>query len=185
VKFIAALLLSLSLLLPPGFAIEVYADVPNARSMALGENGTIFVSNRRASSVYAIVRGDEGYAQIIRMNPDGSDRETFVEGIRNSVGFTWHPDSGELWFTDNGRDMMGDDIPPGELNHAPVQELGPHVAPLGLKFYTGDSFPAEYQGQIFIAEHGSWNRSKKIGYRVSLVRLGNGKPASYEVFAEG
>jgi glucose/arabinose dehydrogenase len=123
-----------------------------------------------------------------------------------------------MWFTDNGRDMMGDDIPPCELNHAPrqglhfgypychagdiadpkfgvrrdcsnytppVQQLGPHVAPLGLKFYTGDMFPEEYRNQVFIAEHGSWNRSKKIGYRITLVRLDGNRAVSYEPFAEG
>ena len=152
------------------------------------------------------------------MNPDGSDREIYASGVRNSVGLTWHPETGELWFTDNGRDMMGDDIPPCELNHAPrkglhfgfpychggdvadpeygkqrrcgdftppVQKLGPHVAPLGLRFYTGDMFPPEYRGQIFIAEHGSWNRSKKIGYRVTLVKLEGNRAVSYEPFAEG
>lgn len=293
--------------LPPGFSIATYADVPNARSLALGDRGTLFVANRKGQSVYAVVvdvdgstrtieltddmnapngiaffDGDlyvaeidkvtryadiednldnvpdgevlsielsskrhhgwryigfgpdeklyisigapcnvcdeAGYAQIVRMNPDGSERETFASGIRNSVGFTWHPESGELWFTDNGRDMMGDDIPAGELNHAPerglhfgfpychagevpdpkfgdgkncsdyvapAQKLGPHVAPLGVKFYTGEMFPPEYRGQIFIAEHGSWNRSKKIGYRITMVRLEEGRAVSYEPFAEG
>lgn len=158
---------------------------------------------------------------ILRMNPDGSSREIFAHGVRNSLGFTWHPGSGEFWFTDNGRDMLGDDIPPGELNRAavaglhfgfpychgsgvvdpefgalgrcedstpPVQELGPHVAPLGVKFYTGDMFPDEYRNQIFIAEHGSWNRSKeagKTGYRVTLVRLKDNIPIAYEPFMEG
>ena len=293
--------------LPPGFSIEVYADVPNARSLALGDDGTVFVANRRGDSVYAIIPNDvsrrevielvsdlstpngiayfngdlyvaeisrvlryrdvmsrlrnmpdaevldidlpskrhhgwryigfgpddklyisigapcnicerEGFAQIIRMNPDGTDREVFATGIRNSVGFTWHPETQELWFTDNGRDMLGDDLPPDELNHAPVagldfgypychggdildpqfgsgkncgdytppaRKLGPHVASLGVKFYTGTEFPTEYQGQIFIAEHGSWNRSKRIGYRVSLVRLRDGIAVGYEVFADG
>ena len=123
-----------------------------------------------------------------------------------------------MWFTDNGRDMLGDDLPADELNRAPIaglnfgfpfchagdildpefgdgkncsdysppaQKLGPHVASLGLKFYTGREFPEQYRGQIFIAEHGSWNRSKKIGYRVSLVRLDGGKVVSYEVYADG
>jgi glucose/arabinose dehydrogenase len=293
--------------LPPGFAIEEYADVPKARSLALGDRGTVFVSNRKGRSVYAVVEDDDGktrtiellddmstpngiafhdgdlyvaeidrvyryanvedrledmpeaevlnidlpsdrshgwryigfgpddklyisigapcnicdefgYAQIIRVDPDGSGRETFASGVRNSVGFTWHPETEELWFTDNGRDMLGDDIPPCELNHAPrqgmhfgypychggdildpkfgqgrdcgnytppAQKLGPHVAPLGVKFYTGDMFPPEYRGQVFIAEHGSWNRSKKIGYRVSLVRLDGNDAVSYEPFAEG
>lgn len=293
--------------LPPGFVIEEYADVPEARSLAKGDRGTLFVSTRKARSVYAVVENDDGstrtiellddmstpngiaffdgdlyvaeidtvyrfadiednlesvppgevldielpsdrshgwryigfgpdgklyisigapcnvcdrfgYAQIIRMNPDGSDRETYASGVRNSVGFTWHPQTGELWFTDNGRDMMGDDTPPCELNHAPrpglhfgypychggdvadpefgkgracsdytppAQKLGPHVAPLGVTFYTGEMFPPEYRGQIFIAEHGSWNRSKKIGYRVMLVRLEGNRAVAYEPFAQG
>ena len=159
------------------------------------------------------------YAGILRMNPDGSAMEVFARGIRNSVGFAWHPDTKELWFTDNGRDNLGDDIPPGELNRAykgglhfgfphchgvgirdprygkdvdcsnfepPVQSLGPHVAPLGMAFYDGEMFPEEYVNQVFIAEHGSWNRSKKIGYRVSLVRLNEaGEAISYQPFAEG
>lgn len=161
---------------------------------------------------------DPIYASITRINPDGSGREIYAEGIRNSVGFTWHPETNKLWFTDNGRDNLGDDVPPCELNHAPekgmhfgypfchggtikdpefgnkrscseftkpVQNLGPHVAALGLKFYTGDMFPGEYKNHIFIAEHGSWNRSKKIGYRVSLVKLENDKSVGYEIFAHG
>ena len=159
------------------------------------------------------------YASITRIRPDGTGREIYARGVRNSVGFDWHPVTGELWFTDNGRDRLGDDAPPDELNRAPepglhfgyphchggdisdpefgdarpcsgftppAQKLGPHVAGLGLRFYTGDMFPAEYRNQIFIAEHGSWNRSRKIGYRVSLVRLdGSGNAVAYEPFAEG
>jgi glucose/arabinose dehydrogenase len=292
---------------PAGFSVEEFADVPKARSLALGDKGTVFVSNRRGRSVYAVVREpdgatrtiellddlnapngiayhdgylyvaeisrvtryanieenlenvpraevldidlpdkthhgaryigfgpdnklyisigspcnvceEEGFGVIIRMNPDGTGRETYARGIRNSVGLTWHPVTGDLWFTDNGRDMLGDDLPPDELNRAPAmgldfgfpychagdipdprygddkscaeteppaRKLGPHVASLGLRFYTGTQFPAAYHGQIFIAEHGSWNRSKKIGYRVTLVRLANGVPVSYEPFAEG
>jgi glucose/arabinose dehydrogenase len=158
------------------------------------------------------------YASIVRMNPDGSGLETFARGIRNSVGFDWDPATSELWFTDNGRDNLGDDIPPDELNRAPrpgldfgypyvhgtsildpvygkgrspseftlpERELGPHVAALGMRFYTGSMFPASYRGQVFIAEHGSWNRSVPIGYRITLVRLEAGKAVSYEPFAEG
>ncbi len=155
---------------------------------------------------------------ITRMRPDGSGLEVFARGVRNSVGFDWDPRTRELWFTDNGRDWLGDDRPPDELNYAPrpglhfgfpychgrgipdpefgarhpcaeftppAIELGPHVAALGMRFYTGSMFPPEYRGQIFIAEHGSWNRSRPIGYRVTLVRLAEGRAASYEVFAEG
>jgi glucose/arabinose dehydrogenase len=159
------------------------------------------------------------YANLNRMNPDGSEFEVFARGIRNTVGFDWHPQTKELWFTDNGRDRMGDDQPPDELNRAPrpgldfgypychggtiadpeygarracrefvapAQNLGPHVAALGMRFYTGAQFPAAYRNQIFIAEHGSWNRSSRIGYRVSLVRLdAAGKALAYEPFAEG
>lgn len=161
---------------------------------------------------------DERFSTIMRMNPDGTELEVFAYGVRNSVGFDWHPDTNELWFTDNGRDMLGDDIPPDELNYArqmglhfgfphlhgktvkdpdfgknvdftrfttPAQELGPHVAALGMRFYTGTMFPAEYKNQIFIAEHGSWNRSKKIGYRVTLVKLSGNTAVSYTPFAEG
>ena len=128
------------------------------------------------------------------------------------------PETHELWFTDNGRDRITDDIPPDELNRAPeknlhfgypychgnnisdsefgdkqdctesvspIQELGPHVASLGMRFYTGEMFPSEYRNQIFIAEHGSWNRSQPLGYRITLVRLENNLAKSYEVFAEG
>ncbi len=163
-------------------------------------------------------RSDERYAAILRMNLDGGGLEVFARGVRNTVGFDWHPTTRELWFTDNGRDMMGDDLPPDELNRAsapglhfgfphchggdlpdpefgrtepcdrftpPVQKLGPHVAALGMRFYTGTMFPEEYRNQIFIAEHGSWNRSTPIGYRVTLVRLEGNRAVSYEPFAEG
>jgi glucose/arabinose dehydrogenase len=153
------------------------------------------------------------------MDADGANAEMYVQGVRNSFGMDWHPDTGELWFTDNGRDRLGDDVPSDELNRvtaqgqhfgypyihqgdlpdpefgvgrsadefvAPAQKLGPHVASLGFEFYEGSSFPPEYHGQIFIAEHGSWNRSEKIGYRVSLVRLdADGSAVSYETFADG
>jgi len=160
----------------------------------------------------------EIYASITRMNPDGSNMEIFSEGVRNTVGFAWHPETKELWFTDNGRDRMGDNIPPDELNRAlkkgmhfgypychgenisdpklgnkkdcndftkPEQELGPHVAALGMIFYTGDMFPDKYENSILIAEHGSWNRSSKIGYRISFVKLNENTAKNYTPFAKG
>ncbi len=163
-------------------------------------------------------RDDERYASLMRMNADGTDLEVFASGIRNTVGFDWDPKTGELWFTDNGRDWLGDDKPPDELNRAPeaglhfgfpyvhgkaipdpkygrkgfparftppARELGPHVAALGMRFYTGDMFPPAYRGQIFIAEHGSWNRTTPVGYRITLVKVEGDKAVSYEVFAEG
>jgi glucose/arabinose dehydrogenase len=295
---------------PPGFRIEVaVADIPNARSMVMGQDGTLFVSTRKLGKVYAVtglgstdvpkvtviaeglnmpngvafrdgalyvaeisrilrypgieralqdvpdpevIRDDfptdahhgwkyiafgpdgklyvpigapcnvceeSGYAVIMRMNADGSDLEVFAEGVRNTVGFTWHPDTGEMWFTDNGRDWMGDDIPDCELNHAPragmhfgfpychgrdvldtefgagrrcsefvAPALGfrAHVAPLGIEFYSGSMFPAEYRGDIFVAQHGSWNReASKVGYRVVVVRMEDGRAVASEPFAVG
>ncbi|MFO8078827.1 MAG: sorbosone dehydrogenase family protein [Armatimonadota bacterium] len=161
---------------------------------------------------------EEIYASITRMDPDGSDLEIIAHGVRNTVGFDWHPETGELWFTDNGRDSMGDNLPPDELNRLseigehfgypychgrdvldpqfgegrsceeftlPEAELGPHVAALGMRFYTGEMFPEQYHGDIFIAEHGSWDRSEKIGYRVTRVQVEGDEAVSYEPFAEG
>jgi glucose/arabinose dehydrogenase len=161
---------------------------------------------------------DEIYSTITRMDLDGKNQEIYARGVRNTVGFTWHPETGEMWFTDNGRDMLGDNYPPCELNRVqvsgkhygypychgsdisdpefgskypcddfvkPVQNLGPHVAPLGVKFYDGNMFPDEYKGDIFIAEHGSWNRTKKIGYRITRVKIENNKSLGYEPFIDG
>ncbi len=186
--------------------------------IAFGPDGKLYVP---VGAPCNICNPGDPYASILRMNADGTELETYARGIRNSVGFTWHPETHELWFTDNGRDHLGDDVPPCELNRAPepglhfgypflhgkdvvdpefgdveppdgtdsvapVQELGPHVAPLGMEFYTGGSFPDEYRNQVFIAEHGSWNRSEKIGYRVMMVRLdASGAAVSYEPFATG
>jgi glucose/arabinose dehydrogenase len=295
--------------LPPGFEIGVFASsVPDARSLALGPAGVVFVGSR-ASSVYAvrysgakatavialasglrlpngvavrdgalyvaevsrILRYDIGellagpasakpvvvtdrypgethhgwkfirfgpdgwlyvpvgapcnicepdprHALISRIRPDGSGYEVFARGIRNSVGFDWDPRSKELWFTDNGRDMLGDDLPSDELNHAPRAgmnfgypychqgdtadpqygskracseftppevKLGAHVASLGIRFYTGAQFPPEYRNNVFVAEHGSWNRSRKVGYRIARVVVEGGRAVKHEVFAEG
>ena len=159
------------------------------------------------------------YATICRMNLDGSELEIFAEGVRNTVGFDWHPETGVLWFTDNGRDWMGDNKPPDELNKAlthgmhfgfpyihggevkdpefwdkrprdvafirPAQELPAHVAALGMRFYDGEMFPEYYNNAIFIAEHGSWNRSEKIGYRVTMATLDKGAVKTYKPFASG
>lgn len=303
--------------LPEGFSISVYAnDVPGARSMALGDKGTLFVGSQRAGNVYAISDtdgdhkadktvvvakdlwwpngvafkdgalyvaeinrivkfedienkldappepvvvidtlpeeqmhgwkylnfGPDGklyfnigmpcndcdaateqnnplFGTLQRVNTDGTGLETFALGVRNSLGFDWHPASKDLYFNDTGRDLMGDDVPHCELNRAtaqgqhfgypyfhggdladavygagkkaddyvkPIQQQGPHVTPLGLKFYTGDQFPAEYKNRIFIAQHGSWNRTIKIGYCIKQVTLDEaGNAATYEDFATG
>jgi len=142
----------------------------------------------------------------------------FARGIRNTVGFDWHPVTKALWFTNNGRDWMGDDLPPDTLHTAPAKgldfgfpychsgdipdpkfgksqpceafagpaaKLGAHVVPLGMVFYNGKRFPKTYRNQIFIAEHGSWNRTLPIGYRITTVRLEGNQPVSYDVFAQG
>lgn len=300
------------LTLPAGFSIEIYsADVPNARSLASGPKGTVFVSNRTEDKVYAITdansdqkadrvrvvasgldtpngiayrngtlyiaevgrllridgidnkldappkpqlvtdklpkekhhgwrylrfgpdgllyipigapcnlceRDDAIFSTIARMKPDGTGLEVFASGVRNSVGFDWHPETKELWFTDNGRDELGDDLPPCELNRAskagqhfgfpychagnildpsfgqgkscasyepPAKALGAHVAPLGMRFYTGKMFPAKYHNAMIVAEHGSWNRSRKNGYRVMVAQLDGNKVVSYEPLVQG
>lgn len=186
------------------------------RYIAFGPDGKLYVPVGAPCNICD--RDKDGFAQIWRMNADGSGREVVARGVRNTVGFTWHPTTKELWFTDNGRDMLGDNQPPCELNRlakagshfgypachggtikdpelgqsadcskfvAPVQNLGPHVAPLGVKFYTGTQFPKEYRGRVFIAEHGSWNRSEKIGFRITTVTLDGNRAVSYEPFATG
>jgi glucose/arabinose dehydrogenase len=203
---------------------QVVADgLPYKNSMhawkyiAFGPDGKLYVPVGMPCNIC----NEPGFGVLLRMNPDGSGREVFARGVRNSVGFTWHPVTGELWFTDNGRDLLGDEVPPDELNRAltagldfgypychagriadpeygklgrcedatpPARELGPHVASLGVKFYTGKMFPAGYRNQIFIAEHGSWNRSPaagRTGYRVSFVRLQGKNPVAYETFMDG
>lgn len=301
--------------LQPGFKIEVWAaDVPNARSMAISDNGIVFVGNRQEKNVYALVDengdgtadtkfilaeglkmpngvaykdGDLYVAEVSRIlrfkdikntlnnpsfevvydqypskthhgwkfiafGPDGllyvpvgapcniceSEEEIFASitrldvtksgskpelvahGVRNTVGFDWHPETKEMWFTDNGRDMLGDDTPDCELNRltedgqhfgypywhagtvkdpdfgskgkevsayvAPAAKLGAHVAPLGMRFYEGEMFPATHKNQAIIAKHGSWNRSKKSGYEVVMAKIdATGKVTGQEVFATG
>jgi glucose/arabinose dehydrogenase len=204
----------------PPAPVVVKGDLPRDgahgwKFIAFGPDGLLYVPIGAPCNICD--RGDP-YASITRMKPDGSGFEIVARGVRNTVGFDWHPGTHQLWFTDNGRDMMGDEVPPDELDRAdrsglhfgfpychggdvpdpefgrgrpcsefvaPARKLGPHVAAIGMRFYTGAMFPAEYRGQIFIAEHGSWNRSRKIGYRVMLVRLKGDEAVSYEPFAEG
>ena len=202
----------------------IYDDYPTNfhhgwKYIAFGPDNKLYVPVGAPCNICDSTSVDERFATITRMNADGSDREIVARGVRNTVGFTWHPETEELYFTDNGRDMLGDDIPPCELNKVtevgqhfgypfchggtikdpefgdqhpcsdfvpPIQNLGPHVAPLAVKFDTGPMFPESYKGHAFIAEHGSWNRSKKIGYRVMLVQLdANGNATSYEPFIDG
>lgn len=294
--------------LPPGFSISVWAHVPDAQAMTLGDKGTLFVGSKSAGNIYAITENEgkrqvrviasklkmptgvafhdgalyvssinkilrfdaiesaldhpappriittdypketyhgwryiafgpdnwlyvsvgspcnicetdlDRFALISRIKPDGTNYEVVAKGVRNSEGFDWHPDTNELWFTDISREWMGDNLPQDELNHAPEKgmhfgfpychglevadpklgakhdcnkftppaiALDPHVAPVGMRFYTGSMFPADYRHNIFIAEHGSWNRSTKIGYRIERVQLEKNKVTKKEIFAEG
>lgn len=295
--------------LPPGFQIEVWAHgMANARSMTVGDKGTVFVGTRFVGNVYAVVeRGgrrevitiakglhrpngvafhkgslyvaelsrilrydnienrldnppapvvvfdnlpkdephgwkfiaigpdnrlyvpvgapcnicapSERHALIASINLDGSDYRVFARGVRNTVGFDWHPVTRDLWFTDNGRDWVEADKVPDELNHAPraglhfgfpychganypdpefgkqrscgefvapAQSMGPHTAALGMRFYTGGLFPAEYRNRAFIARHGSWNRPERIGFDVMQAAIdAGGKVTRFEPFVTG
>ncbi len=191
----------------PGTPSVVYDQYPTDKHhgwkyIAFGPDGKLYVPVGAPCNICE--SKDPIYASMTRINPDGTGMEVVQSGIRNSVGFDWHPMTKQLYFTDNGRDMMGDDVPECELNRAPmdrmhfgfpychqgdtpdpefgklkkcedftppVAKLGPHTAPLGMTFYTGDQFPSYYKNQIFIARHGSWNRSKKSGYDIVLATL--------------
>lgn len=184
--------------------------------ITFGPDGKLYVPVGAPCNVCE--KEDKIYSTIMRMNPDGSGLEVFASGVRNSVGFDFHPETKELWFTDNGRDMLGDDLPSDELNRAykaglhfgfpychqgdtpdpefgskrscdefekPSQKLGAHVASLGMRFYTGKQFPDTYKNNIFIALHGSWNRTAKSGYKIALAKVENNKVVDYSTFAEG
>ncbi len=298
--------------LPTGFMISIYAgNLPNARTLALGDNGVVYVGTRQQGSVYAVLDSDQDgiadkrfliaenlympngvaykngtlyvaethriirfdniakklanppkpvviydqlpsdrhhgwkylrfgpdnklytavgapcniclpkqaiYTSLVRLNADGSEFEIIARGIRNSVGFDWQPNTNTLFFSENGRDYLGDDLPPDELNQwsvkgehfgyphchagkildpdlafgksckqftAPVWNFKAHMAPLGMRFYQGHQFPGQYRNQLFVAQHGSWNRSKPHGYRVVVVKFNQGKAVAEQSFIEG
>ncbi len=300
------------LVTPVGFHVSIFADnVPNARTLTLGEKGVVYVGSRQQGSVYAvqdidqdgvadkhyvlatglympngvayrdgalyvaethrIIRFDqidehlnkpgkpvvvfdrfpsdkhhgwkylrfgpdnrlytavgapcnicdpdqEIYTSLVRMHADGSHFEILARGIRNTVGFDWQPESQVLFFTDNGRDYMGDDLPPDELNRwtrpgqhfgypychggvvedpelagnrhcsefvAPVWKFKAHMAPLGMRFYSGRQFPQRFRNQLLVAQHGSWNRSQPHGYRIALLTFKNGVPVKEQAFISG
>ena len=195
----------------------VYDQLPSDKHhgwkyIAFGPDGLLYIPIGAPCNVCE----DRGaYSRILTLDVETKEVKTFATGIRNTVGFDWSPADNTLYFTDNGRDLLGDNTPPDELNHAPISsldfgfprchgnsirdpqfgtndgcslhtkpvvELGPHVAALGIKFYRGDMFPAEYKNQIIIAEHGSWNRKDPIGYRLTLV---NPNKQSYSNFVTG
>jgi glucose/arabinose dehydrogenase len=188
----------------------------NWKFIAFGPDSRLYV---QVGSPCNICEPSPEHGQIRRYIADGSGMEVVARGVRNSVGFDFHPQTGELWFTDNGRDWQAEDGPQDELNrvskmgqffgfpycHAngipdvdfkkkdpckgvtlPVALMGPHAAALGMRFYTGNMFPKEYQNSIFVARRGSWNRSTLFGFDVANVRAGaDGKNAKVTPFMTG
>jgi glucose/arabinose dehydrogenase len=207
----------------PGKPILVTNKLPDKdhhgwKYIAFGPDDKLYIPVGAPCNICDDNEKDKRFSSIMRMDANGKNLQVFAHGIRNSVGFAWHPDSRELWFTENGRDMLGDDLPPDELNiaskenehfgypychagyirdpelnkgrdcsefKAPVAKLTPHGAALGMKFNTGNMFPQQYKNQVFIAEHGSWNRSKPIGYRIMLATVEGNSVTSYKPFIEG
>jgi glucose/arabinose dehydrogenase len=188
----------------------------NTRTVLFSPDGsTLFVSV--GSSCNVCIEQDERRAAIVRYSPDGSGEEVFARGLRNAVGITFRPGTDELWATNNGRDWLGDDLPPETVYHvregddagwpychsgrivdpdygspdacdgilAPAVEMQAHSAPLGLTFYTGQQFPQEYRGDLFVAFHGSWNRTVPTGYKVVRIPMHNGEPGPVQDFAAG
>ena len=192
-------------------------DLPHGwKHLAFGPDGKLYFN---IGAPCNICLPPDTNANISRINPDGTGFEYVARGVRNSVGFDWHPVTKELYFTNHGRDWLGEDVPNDTLHqvsarnvphfgypfchqgdvldpdfgkgHAcsefnpPLLKLGPHVAPIGTIFYTGDMFPPEYKNRIFIAQRGSWNRTEKLGYVLTTVTLTMGQPPKQEGFATG
>lgn len=208
------------LTLPLQPRIALFTKLPTAflhgwRYAAFGPDRKLYVSVGAPCNI-CTVKGYEG--TIIRMDANGKNVEVYARGVRNSVGFDWHPKTKQMFFTDNGADDMGDDTPPDELNRvtakgqhfgypvfggkvrltgmekakapagatAPVIAFQAHSANLGIHFYTGKMFPKEYVNDAFVAQHGSWNRTKPVGYRIMRIRFNDrGVPTGKKVFASG
>lgn len=197
----------------------VYDNLPTAehhgwRYMSIGPDNKLYIAIGVPCNICQV---EDPYATIARLNLDGTGFEIIARGIRNSVGFDWNPVDNSLWFTENGRDSLGDDKPEDELNRvgdannfgfpfchqgnildpqfgkgkncgdyeSPKLLLGPHVAALGIKFYKGDMYPADYQHKVIIAEHGSWNRTVPIGYRVMTADITGESAGNYQALITG
>ncbi|MFT2010869.1 PQQ-dependent sugar dehydrogenase [Pontibacter sp. 13R65] len=194
---------------------------PN-RTIAFGPDNKLYISV--GSTCNACTESNPEHATMLRANPDGSDRKIFARGLRNTIGFGWHPQTGELWGMDHGTDWLGDQEQKEELNkieegkhygwpyiyddgkYNPLERpqgdttyqqyrnmttiptllyQEAHAAPMDMVFYTGTSFPADYQGSAFVAMRGSWNRSNPVGYKVVRLIFENGQPRRFEDFLTG
>jgi glucose/arabinose dehydrogenase len=186
------------------------------RTVLFGRDDKLYVSI--GSSCNVCQEADERRATVMQFDADGSNGRIFARGLRNAVGLTLRPGTNEIWASNNGRDLLGDDLPPETINilkdgadygwlrcHSgriadpefgspracdgvakPVVEMQAHSAPLGLTFYTGAQFPPEYRGNLFVAFHGSWNRSAPTGYKVVRIPVdANGKAGAVQDFATG
>lgn len=204
---------------PPAVVYEsLPGDVPHGwKFIKIGPDGKLYVPVGAPCNICE--PSPDTHAHIRRINVDGSGMEIVARGVRNTVGFDFHPRTGELWFTDNQRDWLSEDLPQDELNRVtkigqhfgfpychqgdfadpqfgwgkacedfvkPAALLGPHAAPLGMRFYTGTMFPSRYHGAIFIARHGPWNKSKKFAADVVVAFLDRaGRVRSIEPFLTG
>jgi len=205
----------------PPDPVVVIDDLPDEthhgwKAIEFSSDGDLYIPVGAPCNI--CISDDQRHGTIQKLNIKTKKYTTFATGVRNSVGLAFHPNDKTLWFTDNGRDWLGDDLPPDEINHAsksglnfgfpylhgkytldpeygeqadtedytlPTVELGAHVAPLGLSFYSASQFPNKYQNSLFVAEHGSWNRSEKTGYRVIHVQLKGNEVVKVEPFVTG
>ncbi|OAI21240.1 MULTISPECIES: PQQ-dependent sugar dehydrogenase [Methylomonas] len=199
----------------------VYNDFPEDRHhgwkyLRFGPDGKLYTAVGAPCNICD--PGKPIYGALVRLNPDGSDFEILARGIRNTVGFDWETRTDHLFFNDNGRDYLGDDLPPDELNEwsrpgehfgypychagtipdpqlagdkkcnsfiAPAWKYKAHIAPLGMRFYTGKQFPDQYFRQLFVAQHGSWNRTQPQGYQIDVVKFSGGHPYNEQAFISG
>jgi len=188
----------------------------STKSILFGKDNKLYLSI--GSSCNVCIEKDERRAVIMQFNPDGTNGKIYARGLKNSVGLTLHPGTGEIWASDNGRDWLGDDLPPDEINkinedkhygwpycygdrvadpekggdrkfcintEIPAFNMQAHSAPLGLTFYTAIVFPKEYRDDLFVAFHGSWNRSIPTGYKVVRINMRDNQPVSIQDFAYG
>jgi len=206
----------------PPKPVVIYDDLPKDEAhgwkfLTIGPDDKLYF---QVGAPCNICMPSPAHAQIRRINLDGSGAEVVARGIRQIVGMDFSPITKQLYFTENSRDWLSEDIPEEKLNRLtqpgkdnfgypychqgniadqefgwghscdeftkPIALLGPHTAALGMRFYTGNTFPSEYRNAIFIARHGSWNRTKKLGGDIVVARLSeDGAVKSIEPFITG